>query len=78
MSFLPTPNQNAPLNVVNATHQQITAKLGAINTLKAQKKASTHETEQTALQTLIDLRVAEVPDLISKYVSAVTIVTSSS
>ena len=74
MSSFPIPGftqQSSGLNGVNAAHQQITAKLGAINTLKAQKKASNQEQERAALQTLIDLRVAEVPALISAYSSAV-------
>ena len=78
MSFLPNMPQNVPLNAINSAHQQITAKLSAINTLRAQKKASTHEQEQTALQTLIDLRVAEVTPLLTTYTNAVNTFVSPS
>jgi len=63
-----TPNL---LNPVNVAHQQLSAKLSLINSLRSQKASSSITEEQTALQTLIDLRSTEAQVLLNAYVNAV-------
>jgi len=71
---LPIPSRPVivnPLNAVNVAHQQLSAKLSLINTLRSQKTASSIAEEHTALQTLIDLRSTEAQTLLTAYVNAV-------
>jgi adenylate cyclase len=56
---------------VNTAHQQLSAKLGVINSLRAQKAASKLTQEQQAIQVLIDIRSTEAQPLIAAYVTAV-------
>lgn len=67
---LPSVTPNA-LGSVNTAHQQLSSKLSLISTLRSQKAASKITEEQTALQTLIDVRSTEAQPLLTAYVNAV-------
>jgi hypothetical protein len=71
LPFLSGAAQPSAVGTVNAAHQQLSTKLSAINTLRAQKAASKLPEEQAALQTLIDLRSTEAQPLLTAYVNAV-------
>ena len=60
-----------PIASVNNAHQLLASKLSIINTLRSQKAASKIPEEQSALQTLIDVRSTEVQPLLAAYVTAV-------